>query len=122
MNPVQPRSVAGWVVLVGLLSLLGGRVGVLAGGAIVAYDLVRAPTPRELLRGAVLLFALVPVTVLVGGLPGRATLTPDFVSRNLVAHYLAGTALTLLVLGILREVRGEVREALRSRAGPGARD
>jgi len=110
MNPVRPRSVAGWAVLVGLLWALGGRVGLLIGLAFVAYDLVRAPAPRELLVGSVMLFALVPIVVLLHGLPTMATLTPEFVTRNLVAHYLAGTALALLVVGILREVRGELRD------------
>jgi hypothetical protein len=110
MNPVRWRSVAGWAVLVGLLWLLGGSMGLLIGLAIVAYDLVRAPQPRELLLGAVLLFALVPLVVLVHGLPTGATLTPEWVSRNLVAHYLAGSGLALLLLGTLRDVRREIAE------------
>lgn len=114
MNAVRPRSVAGWAVLVGLLWLLGGRVGLLVGLAIVAYDLIRAPAPRELLLGSVLLFALVPFVVLLRGLPTTATLTPEFVSRNLAAHYLAGTALALLVLGILRDVRNEIHNEIHS--------
>ncbi len=118
MNSVRPRSVAGWAVLVGLLWVLGGRVGLLIGLAIVAYDLVRAPAPRELLLGSVVLFALVPIIALLHGLPTRATLTPEFVTRNLVGHYLAGTALALLVLGILRDVRGEVRRELREANHP----
>lgn len=108
-SSVRAGSVAGWVVLVALLWVLGGSIGLLTGLAIVAYDLVRAPEPRELLLGSVALFALVPLVILVHGLPTRATLTPEFVTRNLLAHYLAGAGLALLVLGTLRDVRGQVR-------------
>jgi hypothetical protein len=100
----------GWperVLLVALLWTLGGRVGVLLGAAIAGYDAVRSPRPRELLWGSLALFALTPLAVLARGLPDRATLGPDIAAGNLAAHYLAGTALALLVLGVVREVRAE---------------
>lgn len=90
---------------VALLWLLGGRVGLVVGAAVAVYDAVRSPPPRELLLGSLLLLAAVPLAVLVRGLPTRATLGPDLAAGNLAAHYLAGTALALLVLGVLREVR-----------------
>ena len=77
----------GRLALVALLWLLGGRAGLLAGLALVVYDAVRSPSPRELLVGSVVLLAAV---VLAG---------------NLVAHVLAGLGLALLVLGVLRDVR-----------------
>jgi hypothetical protein len=91
--------------LVALLWLLGGRAGLLVGLALVVYDAVRSPSPRELLVGSVVLLAAVPLAVLVRGLPTRATLGPDVAAGNLVAHVLAGLGLALLVLGVLRDVR-----------------
>ena len=95
----------GRLALVALLWLLGGRAGLLAGLALVVYDAVRSPSPRELLVGSVVLLAAVPLAVLVRGLPTRATLGPDVAAGNLVAHVLAGLGLALLVLGVLRDVR-----------------
>ena len=96
---------AGRLLLVVLLWLLGGRVGLLVGAAIAVGDAVRSPAPRELLWGSLALFAAVPLAVLVRGLPTTATLGPDLAAGNPAAHLLAGTALALLVLGVLREVR-----------------
>jgi hypothetical protein len=98
---------AGRLLLVALLWLLGGRAGLLVGVAVVVYDAVRSPAPRELLWGSLALFAAVPLAVLARGLPTRATLGPDLAAGNLAAHLLAGTALALLVLGVLRQVRAE---------------
>jgi hypothetical protein len=99
-----------WVeraLLVVLLWALGGWVGLLLGAVIAGYDAARLPRPRELLVGSLILFALTPLAVLARGLPDRATIGPDIATGNLVAHYLAGTALALLVLGVLRDVRAE---------------
>jgi ABC-type glycerol-3-phosphate transport system permease component len=97
-------------LLVVLLWALGGRVGLLIGAVIAGYDAARLPRPRELLLGSLALFALAPLAVLARGLPERATIGPDIATGNLVAHYLAGTALALLVLGVLRDVRDGVRD------------
>jgi hypothetical protein len=99
------RGVLERVLLVGALWLLGGGVGLVAGAAFVVYDLVSRPSPRDLLVLAVLLLGLVPLVVLAGGLPAVEEVGPGFVERNLVAHYLAGAGLALLVVGVLREVR-----------------
>jgi len=93
------------VLLVAVLWLLGGWAGLLAGVAVAAWDRFGAPSPRQLLRASLVLFGLVPLAVLVRGLPTPATVSPDFASGNPVAHGLAGAALALLVLGILRDVR-----------------
>ena len=95
----------GRLALVALPGLLGGRVGLVVGLALVVYDAVRSPSPRELLGGSVVLLAAVPLAVLARGLPTRATLGPDVAAGNPVAHVLAGTGLALLVLGVLRDVR-----------------
>ena len=93
------------VLLVGALWLLGGRIGLVAGAAFVVYDLVSRPTPRDLLVLAVLLLGLVPLVVLARGLPAVEAVGPGFAEGNLVAHYLAGAGLALLVMGVLRDVR-----------------
>ena len=90
---------------VALLGLLGGWIGLVVGLALVVYDAVRSPSPRELLLGSVVLLAAVPLAVLAWGLPTRATLGPEVAAGNPVAHVLAGTGLALLVLGVLRDVR-----------------
>jgi hypothetical protein len=102
---MSARAVLGRVLLVGVLWLLGGGVGLVAGAAFVVYDLVSRPTPRDLLVIAVLLLGLVPLVVLARGLPAADAVGPGIVEGNLVAHYLAGGGLALLVVGVLREVR-----------------
>jgi hypothetical protein len=102
---VSPRSLLGRALLVGTLWLLGGTAGLVAGAGFVVYDLVSRPAPRDLLVLAVLLLGLVPLVVLARGLPDAAGIGPGFVEGNLVAHYLAGAGLALLVVGVLREVR-----------------
>ena len=94
------------VLLVGALWLLGGRIGLVAGAAFVVYDLVSRPAPRDLLVLAVLLLGLVPLVVLARGLPAVREVGPGFAEGSLVAHYLAGAGLALLVIGVLRDVRG----------------
>ena len=105
--PARLRAVLERVLLVGALWLFGGGVGLVAGAAFVVYDLVSRPAPRDLLVLAVLLLGLVPLVVLAGGLPAVEEVGPGFVEGNLVAHYLAGAGLALLVIGVLREVRAE---------------
>ena len=102
---MMARAVLGRVLLVGVLWFLGGGIGLVAGAAFVVYDLVSRPAPRDLLVIAVLLLGLVPLVVLAGGLPAADAVGPGFVEGNLVAHYLAGAGLALLVIGVLREVR-----------------
>ena len=102
---MSPRALAGRGLLVGLLWLLGGRVGLVAGAAFMVYDLVSRPASRDLLVLAVLLLALVPLVVLARGLPAAGAVGPGFVEGNLAAHYLAGAGLALLVVGVLRQVR-----------------
>jgi hypothetical protein len=104
---VSGRAVAERALLVGVLWLLGGGAGLVAGAVFVVYDLVSRPAPRDLLVLAVLLLGLVPLVVLARGLPAAEAVGPGFVAGNLVAHYLAAAGLALLVVGVLRDVRGE---------------
>ena len=117
---VSPRAVLERVLLVGVLWLLGGGIGLVAGAAFVVYDLVSRPTPRDLLVIAVLLLGLVPLVVLARGLPAADAVGPGFVEGNLVAHHLAGAGLALLVIGVLREVRAAAvrRRGRRDRRPP----
>ena len=103
---MNARVVLERALLVGVLWLRGGGVGLVAGAAFVVYDLVSRPAPRDLLVIAVLLLGLVPLVVLARGLPAAQAVGPGFVEGNLVAHYLAGAGLDLLVVGVLRDVRG----------------
>jgi hypothetical protein len=103
-NGASRRSLPGWVLLALLLGLVGGGVGLLVAAAIGLVTAFLAPRPRVFLRWAVALLVVVPLTVLVRKLPPAFFVSPDFVHRNLLAHYLAGTALVLLIVGILREV------------------
>jgi hypothetical protein len=105
---VTRRAAVEWLLLVGTLWLLGGTVGLVVGAAFVVYDLVSRPAPRDLLVLALLLGGLVPLVVLARGLPDAAAVGPGLVQGNLVAHYLAGAGLALLVVGVLRQVRAEV--------------
>jgi hypothetical protein len=102
------RTVAGWIGLAAVLGLLGGRGGLALAAAIVLWDLLLAPTPRVLLLASLLAFLALPLTVLVRGLPTRATLSPEFAAGSLVPHVVAGTGLALLVLGTLRSVRASL--------------
>jgi hypothetical protein len=122
--------------MVALLWLLGGLAGLLLGVAIVVVELPRPLAPRRLLGTALLLLLALPLVVLARGLPTRASLSPDFAAGSLLPHVLAGSALTLLVLGVLRDVRASLPPdadrraiALRGSAGeleragdPGASD
>ena len=116
---MRDRPVLEWALLVAVLWLLGGTIGLVVAAAFVVYDLVRAPAPRDLLVIAILLLGLVPLVVLARGLPAATAIGTDFVQGNLVAHHLAGAGLALLVVGVLREVRAEVRSGA---AGAGGHD
>ena len=119
---VNVRAVLERALLVGVLWLLGGGVGLVAGAAFVVYDLVSRPAPKDLLVLAILLFGLVPLVVLAGGLPAAGAVGPGFVEGNLVAHYLAGAGLALLVVGVLRDVRSGSGGSGDGAAGTGPAD
>ena len=119
---MSARAVLGRALLLGVLWLLGGGVGLVAGAAFVVYDLVSRPAPKDLLVLAVLLLGLVPLVVLARGLPAAGAIGPGFVEGNLIAHYLAGAGLALLVVGVLRDVRGGPSGAGDGDAGDGPAD
>jgi hypothetical protein len=85
------------------LWLVGGARGLLLAAAVVVWDIVRPPTPRQLLAVAAALLALVPCVILAGGLPSARTISPLLIASDLTPHLLAGAGLALLVLGIVRD-------------------
>jgi hypothetical protein len=112
-RPRRPglETIAGWLGLAGVLTLLGGRYGFVLALAVVLCDLLVAPAPRALLLAALAALLAVPLVVLVQGLPSPATLSPEFAARSQLPHLLAGGGLALAVLGILRDVRASLPAA-----------
>lgn len=104
-----PRRAAGWAATCAVLWVAGRTPGLLLGTALIAWDVVRPPTPRHLLAAAAGLLGLVPIAVLLGGLPDADAISPLLVERDRTANVLAGAGLALLVIGVLRAVRADVR-------------
>jgi len=101
---VRPGQIARWILLTAVLWFLGGGVGLVIAVAIATYVALGGGTPRRLLAAATILLAIVPVEMILRGLPTPAEVSSQVVGGNLLAHYVAGTALVLLVMGILRDV------------------
>jgi len=80
-------------------------VGVLVAAGIGLAIAILSPQPRAFLWSSTACFVLVPLVVLVNGLPPPFFVSPTFVGGDLLAHYLAGAGLTLLVVGIVRDRR-----------------
>jgi hypothetical protein len=107
------------LVLTSLLFFIGGWAGLAAGAAAalilfgsrrLAPRLPRRYSGREaaLLVPAALL-AAIPFVLLFNGLPAPWQLTPAFVRDNMLAGYLAQSALVLAVAGTILDVRGRTR-------------
>ncbi|ONH33920.1 hypothetical protein [Pseudofrankia asymbiotica] len=86
-----------------ILWFLLGTVGLVVGLAITAADLFGAP-PRWLLAAAATLLALVPIAILIDGLPTPSTITTSFARDHWVADSLAKAGVALMVVGVFREV------------------
>src|SRR6266571_2337289 len=99
------RPFLAWFGLAVLLGFLGGGVGVLVAAGIGLAIAILSPQPRAFLWSSTACFVLVPLVVLVNGLPPPFFVSPTFVGGDLLAHYLAGAGLTLLVVGIVRDRR-----------------
>ena len=91
------RSIASWVLLMGVLGALDGWVGLGLGVAIAAV-LVAGFPGRALAIAGVGAWLSVPVIVLVHGLPSHATFSPEFATHNLLAAHVAFSGLALLVV------------------------
>lgn len=90
------------VFLVVALGFVAGPAGVILGVALAAAVTAAKMSGRTMLLISIGVLAIVPVEVLVHGLPGPFTLSPDFVRRNLLANQLGFTGAVLLVAGIFR--------------------
>ena len=104
-GPPRQRRLLPWLVLVALVWVVAGPIlaGIAAGVAV--WHLALHPPPRHLLFVAVVLFAAVPVAWVLGNAERLDTVSPQLVTQNRWPSVLAATALLLLVLGVVREVR-----------------
>jgi hypothetical protein len=103
------RRWAGRAMLVAACWFVLGTGGLALGLGLVAADLLWAPRPRLLLAVAAVLVATLPLLALIGGLPDRLAIGPRFAVGHGPANLLAGVAVVLLVVGTVRDVRGEAR-------------
>jgi arabinofuranan 3-O-arabinosyltransferase len=99
--PAQPSFLA-LALLVVLLALVGGFPGLFLGLILATFLWTRPAETEPLFVGAVVLFAIVPLTVLIYGLPTAATVSPVFARGNLSGNLAAGAGLALLALGVFR--------------------
>jgi hypothetical protein len=107
----QPRreglSIAAWFAFVVLAFFFAGPAGAATALILAVWVIVESPSPRALIGVSIVLLLLVPIEVLTRGLPSRLFVSPDFVRKNLLAHYLAGAGLLFLVVGIFRAALAE---------------
>jgi hypothetical protein len=103
-----------WVIFAGALVAFDGLVG-LAVATAVGVALWLGQSPRHLLVAGAVLLALVPIAVLIHGLPSPDAVGPGFVLENKIANHLAFAGLAFFVSGLL--VSG-VRERERERIVP----
>jgi hypothetical protein len=102
---------ARWAVLLVACGLVGGWWLAAAAAALAAWHLVAAPPPRHVLLAAVLLLAAVPIVWVLGNAGRLSTVSPELVTGNPWPHRAAGTALLLLLVGVVRDVRTEPASA-----------
>ena len=96
-------SLVRWAALVGCAWLAGGVHLVPVAVVLAAWHLWRAPEPRRLIRLGVLLLVLCPLAFMVGNLPRWGQISPDLVLQNEAPHWLAASALLLLLVGVWRD-------------------
>jgi hypothetical protein len=92
------------------LWFLLGVIGLVVALGIAAADLMGAP-PRGAVAAAVILLTLVPVAVLVAGLPAPELISIGFARNHRLADSLAKAGVALLAVGVLREVRSSPGDA-----------
>ena len=84
----RPVAVGAWLVFAGACTALAGPAGL--GVAVVVAAVLLAGLPRRAIGVlGVVALALVPVAVLVRGLPSRDEVSPFFVAGSLWPHHLA---------------------------------
>jgi len=92
-----------WLLVPVTTWFVGGLIGALIGVLVVGLAVLRGPRLLLVLSGPVL--ALVPVTLLLRGLPAPSEISPRFAEGNVLANDLALAGLSLLVVGLLLERR-----------------
>ena len=100
------------LIYVSLMSLFGGRNGVVVALVVLAAWRVGVPRPA-FWAAAALLMAAAPVALMAQGLPGTPVVGSDFGASHLVAHALVGLSLALAGFAGMWEVteRGRGPEA-----------
>lgn len=98
------RQFLAWLALCAVLTSLDGITGSVVGlGLGVAFEAGQSPR-RLTLIGAGLL-CLVPVAVLLHGLPSARTVSLDFVVDNTAADHLAFAGVAVVVVSLLLDWR-----------------
>jgi hypothetical protein len=101
------RSWAGTVTVVLACAAVDGLIGLLVGAAIAAW-VVFSRRPRVLFVVAAGLFILVPVSMLLRGLPSTSALSPFTAVGSGVANHLAFAAFAALCAGVLLDRSREI--------------
>lgn len=103
------RAAGAWVLLVGVAVALDGMIGGLALVVVAAVLLAGLPT-RLLGALGVGLLVLVPVAVVVDGIPTGGEISPAFVLRSLVPHHLTFAGLVLVCAYALIDLAPHLRQ------------
>ena len=109
-EPLRPsaRAVIGWIVLIAVGAALDGLVGGLTVVAVAAVLLAGLST--RLIGGAgVVLLLLVPVAIIIEGLPANSEISPEIVTRSLLPHHLAFAGLILVCAFALIDLAPHLR-------------
>ena len=94
---------AGWLVFVLGCGVFAGLPGLVAGGGVAVWSLIRDPAPRTLLRLSVAAMALAPAAWVVGNLARWGEVSPQLVLANPAPSVLVVLSLVLLVVGSWRD-------------------
>ncbi len=100
---LTPRAVLGWLALAAVLWFLNGTMGLVVAVAIGTYLLLDLE-PVLMIGISVVLFAAIPVFMIIQGLATAATVDPRIVQGWSMANSLAFAGLACLVVGVIRAV------------------
>lgn len=111
VGPPRPslRAVGIWVLATGVAVALDGVIGGLV--LVVVAAVLLAGFPKRVLGAlGVGLLALVPVAVVIDGIPTSADVSPAFVLRSLVPHHLMFAGLVLVSAFALLDLAPHLRQ------------
>lgn len=97
------RTIGRWLLLVLGCWFFAGPVGLVAGGLVAIWCLLRDPSPHLLLRLSALAMGLAPVAWIGGNLARWGEVGPALVTENPAPSLLVVLSLVLLVVGVLRD-------------------